>query len=300
MSKSLHSMTGFGESSATITGWRLQVSCRSVNHRGLDVRVNSPGELRWLESYIMGLAREKLHRGRLEVRIDLEPATQDEATGFELIDEERFASVARKLSQLAEQNGLNTPISLGHMLAYRSYFERSREDLFSEDQAEQILPVIEDALAELIESRRKEGAGIAQDLLGHLAAFEACLNEVEALKENADDGLRTRLELRLEQTLAAFAVQEVDEGRVAQELAFVVERGDISEELQRARSHVERLREVIHLGDEAGKKLDFYLQEMIRESNTMGSKSQHGPLTDQVIEMKSLVEKMREQAANIE
>ena len=298
----LVSMTGFGSAVAAVEGWRVGVEFRSVNQRGLQVRVMSPDSLRWLEPHILERVKGSVERGRIEVRIDLEPAQDDGSADFRQIDQDRFAALARTLKKLALDNRLATPISLHSLWEYRSFFERSIGDEFSEDSADLILPAVDEALAEMIESRRREGRGIAEDLTEHLGQLEKCLNGVDELRTSGQQALRTRAEQRLREALAEFEVETVDEGRLVQEIAYYVEKGDISEELQRARSHVEKLSGLVADtgSDGVGKKIDFYLQEMIRETNTMGSKSQHAGLTDLVIEMKSLVEKMREQAANVE
>lgn len=298
----LASMTGYGSSAGTLKGWRVRVDCRGVNHRGLDVRVFTPPELRWLEEKVVAIAGKALHRGRVDLRVELSPGIDEGENSFEIIDEARFEAVADQLKRLAGLNGLAAPISLESVLAYRSYFERPTEELFGPDKAAEVLDLAKEALDKFVESRRSEGEGIKKDLLGHLARLEAILEEVETLRHEDREVLRSRVEERLRQTLAEFDVGDVEESKVAQELAFFIERGDIAEELQRGKSHVGRLQKVIESasGEAVGKKIDFYLQELIRETNTMGSKSQHAGLTDLVIEMKSLIEKMREQAANVE
>ncbi len=302
MHNGLSSMTGYGRASSYLHGWQIRVECRSVNHRGLDVRVRVPGELRWMEKQIISRAKEHLKRGRLEVRVDLEPGADEQEPTFEQIDEHRFATVAQKLKELARKNDLATGVTMGEVLEYRPFFERSTGEVFSEERGDELIGIYQQALDRLVESRQTEGQGIAEDFQGYLKGLTKNLKEVMRLREVDQQSLRSRVEDRLRQALKEFDVGEVDETRVAQELAFFVEKGDIAEELQRADSHLQRLSEMITTaGDEAvGKKIDFYLQELVRETNTMGSKSQHAGLTGCVIEMKSIVEKMREQAANIE
>ena len=302
MQKGLSSMTGYGTASSSLYGWQIRVECRSVNHRGLDVRVRVPGELRWMEKQIISRAKQYIKRGRLEVRVDLEPGSDEQEPTFEQIDERRFAAVAQQLNELARKNDLATEVTMGEVLEYRSFFERSTGEVFSEERGDGLVGIYQEALDDLIESRQTEGEGIAEDFQGYLKGLTSNLKEVTRLREEDQKLLRSRVEDRLRQALREFDVGEVDETRVAQELAFFVEKGDIAEELQRAESHLQRLSEIIAAADDeaVGKKIDFYLQELVRETNTMGSKSQHAGLTDCVIEMKSIVEKMREQAANIE
>lgn len=302
MGASLRSMTGYGSSSDTVEGWRLRVECKSVNHRGLQIRCFTPDALRWMEPEINDAIRRSIKRGRVEVQVELEEAKSGEGADFRKIDEHRFGEVARELKRLAVEFRLETPISLESMWEYREFFERSRADVFSEESLHILMPIFEEALDEMVASRHREGQGIAADLGDYLDRMAAGLDEVEKLRSEGQQQLRIRAESRLRQALSEFEIKEIDEGRLTQEIAYYVEKGDIDEELQRARSHVEKLQTVIDEAREeaVGKKVDFYLQELVRETNTMGSKSQHAGLTDLVIEMKSLVEKMREQAANVE
>ena len=297
----LSSMTGYGSAAASLKGWQVRVECRSVNHKRLSCRISTPDELRWLEPNIMARIKEVLSRGRIEVRLDVEPGTGDERAVFDMIDDRRFSAVAEKLKRLAVDHRLVAPVSLEAVWEYREFFDRSQGDLFGEDDEEALLQVFEIALDELAESRAAEGIGIQRDLSDYLDRLAAHLDAVDAIKDEADRSQRCRVHSRLRQALDDFESDAIDEDRLNQELAYYVEKGDISEELQRARSHVAKLAEVIaESGGEVGKKVDFYLQELIRESNTMGSKSQHAKLTDLVIDMKSIIEKMREQAANVE
>ena len=301
MKSSLTSMTGYGSDTGETQGWRVRVECRSVNHRRLSTRVYTPEELRWLEPRVIQSLREVMERGSVEVRVEVQPGGDSGATTFDLIDEGRFQAVTQKLNQLAINEGLMTPISLEAVWEFRDFFERNTTKSLSEESAGEILPIFESALAKLLASRRAEGKGIADDLRGYLQHLDSSLDKVEELRQRGREQVCSRLETRLREAMAEFEVGEIDEARLTQELATYVERGDIAEELQRARSHVATLHQILS-GPEAGvgKKIDFYLQELIRETNTMGSKSQHAGLTDEVIEMKSVIEKMREQAANIE
>ena len=301
MCAALCSMTGFGRGAAVVNGWRVRIECKSVNHRRLNIRVFTPDELRWLELPVIRRIEEALCRGSVEVRVDLEPGAGQREPRFDVIDDRRFAAVASELNRLAAENDLATPISVSELWEYREFFEQSTSEVFSEEQADQIMPVFEQALDEMVAGRLTEGQGIRRDLVQHLEQLSHNVDAVEDLRVREESSLRARIDDRLRTVLEEFDVGEVDETRVAQEIAFYVEKGDISEEIQRARSHVIRLGEVLDSEETAvGKKIDFYLQELIREANTMGSKSRHAALTELVIEMKSGIEKMREQAANVE
>lgn len=301
MDSALASMTGYGSSFAVVEGWQLRVECRSVNHRRLNVRVHAPDELRWLEPQVQKRIKGAICRGSIDVRFDLRPGVSTGRTEFAGIDEDRFSAVARELKRLAVDYRLVAPVSLEAIWEYRSFFDRSTGEVFTEETASSIMPAIDDALQEMIVSRRDEGEGIRRDLLQYRNELVALVEAVEGITEDDKEAHRSRVRRRLREALEEFDIGEIDEGRLAQEVAYYVEKGDICEEVQRARSHLDRLKEVVmEPGEAVGKKIDFYLQELIRETNTMGSKSQHAGLTDRVIEMKSIIEKMREQAANVE
>lgn len=301
MGRGLRSMTGYGSSQTNVDGWRLDVTCRSVNHKSLSVRVQPPEELCWVEPEVVRRIRERVARGRVEVKIGLEPGADGTRIDFEAIDEKRFSVVARELKRLAVDHGLYSPVSMEAMWEYRPFFERSAGKVLSEERGDDILPVVDEAIDEMVQSRVTEGEGIARELSQLLEALAQHLDEVDQLIDEQDSERRSRVESRLRKALEEFEVGEIDERRLTQEVAYYVEKGDISEEFQRSRSHIERLKSIVDQSREAvGKKIDFYLQELIRETNTMGSKSQYAKLTDRIIDMKSLVEKMREQAANVE
>ncbi|RAL25487.1 YicC family protein [Lujinxingia litoralis] len=294
------SMTGFGAARLEVEGRSLRVECKSVNHRTLEVRVHAPRELRWLEAHVVRAARARLERGRVDVRLEIGDSSQTEG-GFSAIDQTRFEAVAQELKRLAVASGLGSSVQVSDVLAYRSYFERDDASRFDESALGRLLPTVEEALAYLHQAREEEGRGIEADLRGHLATLAARIDAVEALESGDELAYRSRVEARLRQAIDDFGVGELDEERLAQELVYYAERGDISEELQRARSHVARLGTVLDEASEqgVGKKIDFYLQELIREVNTMGSKSHLATQSDLVVEMKSAIEKMREQSANV-
>ena len=297
----LSSMTGYGQASGRVDGWRLRVECRSVNHKRLSIRVDAPETLSWSESAITKRLRDVLERGRVEVHVQLEPVADAGGPGFDAIDESRFEAVVAELQRLANEHQLATPLRMESLEAYRDFFERRRDEVISEDNPEPIVDVVGDAVDQLITSRLEEGRGLRQELVDYLSELRGHLQDLSALREEDEMERHSTVEARLREAVASFEVDELDESRLRQEVAYYVEKGDISEEMQRAGAHLQKLEDVVETSATAvGKKIDFYLQELIRETNTMGSKSRHPELTERVIEMKSLIEKMREQAANIE
>lgn len=306
----LHSMTGFGEARAELGGWRVTIEIKTVNHKALDVRVNLPGELSALEPALLQHLRGRLARGRVSVHVALDAAHTGGATLADLsIDETAFHAVAAQLGALVDDARLSGGVTLGDMLTFRRLFER-RDDaprataaLPPHDQlADALRPTLDDALDALIRTRATEGATIATTLSELLDAYRVHLAAIEARRPQLIADYQQRQRERLDELTAGLTLP-LDEQRLAQELAIILDRSDIAEEIQRAHAHLDRLDALVAPHDESeplGKKIDFYLQEMIRETNTMGSKSNLAELTEHIIQMKSIVEQMREQAANIE
>ncbi len=253
-----------------------------------------------MEKEVTAVVRQRLHRGRVEIRLDVDLDGTEEIE-FRGIDEVRFEAVVTALRDLTEANSLRSP-ELSDVLEFRPFFEVGTDVSLAKVDAAEVMDVVERALDDLVESRQSEGQGIASDLLSYLDELEEGLRQVEAHIGVERAELAARMKERVAEITATMEAGAVDQERVAREVALLLERGDIAEELQRARSHTEQLRELIAAadGEPLGKKIDFFLQELIRETNTMGSKSQHAVVTHGVVEMKAVVEKMREQAANVE
>lgn len=297
----IRSMTGYATASAQAEGWIVSVEARSVNHRGLDMRLNVPRECSWLEPKVTELIRKRMHRGRVQLRVDLDFDQAADDVEVSYIDEARFGAVCHELRELSKSTATG-PMTLRDVLEFRHVFEKKTVAEISEDNPA-LMPAVEAAIDALVDSREKEGAGIAADLEGHLQSLNDNLERLEALLPTELEAFRARLKARVSEAVADFGAGDIDDEKLAQELAYYADKSDVSEELQRAKSHVEKLRGILagEGADEGvGKTIDFYLQELIRETNTMGSKSSSAKGTDIVIEMKSTVERMREQAANIE
>jgi len=293
----IHSMTGFGAAQAVVEGWRIKVELKAVNHRGLDARVNTPREWTWVEARALGLLKSELHRGRITMHIEI---SRELSGALSLgIDEDAFGQVVSQLKGLLDRHGLSGELQFSDVLELKSLFTGQSDSAQVEDEAA-FDAVISEAIARFNQTRLEEGATIAKDLRAHREALVANLEKVKVLRPKLLADFRERLTARLEELGEIHSV-ELDQERIIHEIIMFTERSDIAEELQRAGAHLDRLGELLE-SEEAplGKKLDFYLQEMIRETNTMASKSNFSDLTDVVVQMKSSIEQMREQAANVE
>lgn len=296
----LRSMTGFGRGEAQGEGLKVEVESKSFNRKRLDTRVRLPDSLASLESEIVDRVKRRCRRGRVEVNVDVEVQSAADV-GAELIDAERFEAVYLQLERLAEQMDLKE-VRLADVLTFQDELEPNRR-ADPEAQGDLIMEAVETSIDSLVAARRSEGEGLEADLRGYLDSMAEDLSNYRQKAPLALDAMRERITERVRDTLADMDVDKPDEQRLAEEVVFHVDRADVSEELQRAAAHLESLRELINASDAdeaVGKEIDFYLQELVRETNTLSSKSHTSELTNLAISMKSTVEKMREQAANIE
>ncbi len=292
----IKSMTGFA--TAEITAGEITVSAdiRAYNSRHLDVVLRvSPGYMA-LEEKIKGLIAGKVDRGRLEVKIQIKDAAAG-TVAFE-IDWPRAEGMHAALAQLKNKFGLQDEIAMDHLVGVGGIIK----PVETVDESEQLWPMIEDcltrALNDLDAMRRQEGDFIAGDLYVRLDYIEACLGEIKA--GTAD--VLSQYQERLKERIAALTQEtvELDPARLAQEAAYLADRSDISEEIVRAESHVKQFRHIMGSEEPGGRKLNFLLQELHREFNTIGSKIGHADTSHRVVDVKSELEKIREQIQNVE
>lgn len=302
----LRSMTGYGMADAHVSGGRLRVEIKSVNHKSLDVRLSVPKGFGEFEQKVSQQIRERLARGRVSVtceyRREAASAGCEDASALG-IDEARFGAVVKQLQGLKARHGLTGVIGFAELEPYAHLFRKVDGEDRVEDLLgwEEVSAVLDEALDRFDQARVEEGAGIAKMFEAHLEELEERRRALEALRPQLLEGYHERLRERLNALVEAHG-GHIEPERVVNEVHHFAEKTDIAEELQRAHAHIERLQRLIaeHEGESIGKKLDFYLQEMIRETNTMASKSNFAELTGHVIEMKSRVEQLREQSANVE
>jgi uncharacterized protein (TIGR00255 family) len=297
------SMTGYSQAKGSALGWDLRVSVKSVNHRFLDLKIRLPESFDLYELRLRQLVRERIHRGHVEVHVTVEPGAttpiqvnKDLVTNYlRAADELRFqTSVSAALDVVAL---LRLPGVIGGLAPAVPESEEEQEKLGRELER-----CLREALGKLDEMRRAEGRHLSEDLRTRLTHITAQTEEVRVLVVQLRPAFARRLESRLKELLSATAI---DPARIAQEAAMLAERSDISEELDRLRSHIQQFSKLLDGAGELGKKLDFLLQEMHREANTMLSKtpgveSEALKITGIGLEIKAEIEKLREQVQNIE
>jgi uncharacterized protein (TIGR00255 family) len=269
---------------------------RSVNSRTLDIAVRLPRTHSQLEERIKGLVRERFARGRIDVFVELVSIAQSGIVYA--VDEQLVESFARAVKKIAEVSGIDLAVSASDFLRQDGLLTQTRVET---DALEQ-WPVLEKAMIqacqELASMRKIEGAALAEDLLRHLDQVKALTGQIEKLAGSLPAVLKERFVQRMAQ-LAQNAA-DLDPGRMAQEAAFLADKADISEEIVRAYSHVAQFTAIMEGPEPSGRQLNFLAQELHREFSTMGSKSPLAELSHKVVDAKTLVEKIREQVANVE
>lgn len=300
MAALLRSMTGFARSRRPWNEGELVVSIKSVNHRALDLSVQAPSLLDPVETRIRALVKEKVIRGHVEVRISL-PRNADGAASVAL-NREFLQEYLRVFRQEAATHGLAAEPDLNQALRIPGMLGEAQDSALPEQAAEEIEAAVCQALEELNVFRAREGREIGEELKAHNARVGETARELEKLREGALEYFQARLKERLEQVARTTGIEP---HRLAQEAMLLTDRSDIGEEIARLKIHSAQLAQLLEQGGEVGKKLDFLLQEMNRETNTVLSKtSGAGPaqmrITEQALAAKAAIEKIREQSLNLE
>ena len=293
----IRSMTGYGRAEAAGARAILSVECRSVNHRHLDVSLKLPRLLGAFEADARRLIQAAVQRGRLEVGVTLtaaEGAVLNPLT-VNLAQAREYAEAARALAQSL---GLADGPALGWVMAQAGVLTREEQAPLSTEEAWPLLErALTAALAELVQRRETEGRALAQEL----AALGAQLgSHVDTVAQRAPRAVERRAARLRERMQAMLAGAEIDQARLATEVAVWADKTDVTEEMTRLRAHLAQLTSLLTGDGPAGRTLDFLIQEINREVNTIGSKADDLEISQAVIAAKSALEKMREQAANLE
>jgi len=296
----LKSMTAFGRARAVSLSGRLDITAelRSVNSRYLDCTVKLPRIYGFLEEKIKGLLAEKgISRGKLEVYIGIDVIEQ---TGIEIsLDREAARSYIAALECLRDEFGLRDDISVMSVAQNRDLFSVKKPDDDLERDWQDVRPVLCEAIDSFNEMRAREGENLCMDLLKKAETVEGYAEEIKRLSEADISGYPAKLEQRIKQLLSDFDV-EIAEQRILTEAAVFADKAAIDEELVRLASHFSAFREIINSNEAAGRKLDFLLQEINRETNTIGSKAGNAEIAHIVVDAKTELEKIREQIQNLE
>jgi uncharacterized protein (TIGR00255 family) len=285
------SMTGFAAVGADLPGCSLAVELRSVNHRYLDVQLRLPDELRALEAAVRDAVTAELKRGKVDCRIALNRALP--GTASLAVDPERVAQLRSAAAEVLRHAPGSAPLSVAEVLRWPGVL--TEPSLEPSALADKTLELVRQALAELAASRAREGKKLQAMLEERCHAIEGQLDRIAPRVPAIHDTYVEKLGARLRE-----AGVDPDAERLRQELALFATKVDVAEEVSRLKTHVAEVRRVLTAGGSSGKRLDFLMQELNREANTLGSKSVDAELSQAALEIKVLIEQMREQVQNIE
>ena len=271
-----------------------QVEIKSVNHRYLDVSVKMPRSLSYLEEEIKKAVSAKVTRGKVDVFITF---NNNSLEGRDIkINTEIARMYIKELRDLAESEGIvaDIPVTEISKLPDVLTIQNNQDD---ETIKSELLEVTNKAIENLVEMRKVEGEKIAQDLLVRIQDIEEKVKKISSLSTGLIEEYVVKLNTRIKELLQD---QEIDEARLAQEVVIYADKCSIEEEVTRLNSHIYQFRELLQTNEAVGKKIDFMIQEMNRETNTIGSKANNLEITNEVINMKTQIENIREQVQNIE
>ena len=286
-------MTGFGSAARERGGVAVRVEIRSVNHRHLQSKLRLPSELAHLESQLEAVLRKRLHRGSVSATVRVE---REGVAAAARIDRGLLAAYREETQDLAGELGLDPP-SLAELLGLPGVIEPPAIEAEGADFGRILLQSVEAATRELVKMREDEGGALAADLDRSATAIEKVVARIARRAPTIVRSHQKNLARRVSELAGQAAVSSTD---LAREIALLADRLDVSEELTRLESHLSQLRKLLAKGGAVGRKLDFLAQEFLREANTIGSKGSDARLAHDVVELKTQIERLREQVQNVE
>lgn len=292
----IKSMTGYGKSEIENELVDFDVEIRTVNSRYFDLQIRMPSQFNFLEDKIRKEINSKLKRGRVDVYI--KSSRRKSLSSNVSIEKDLALDMKNKLEDLIEYIDLDYRLSLRDILINEDIINFESNNEVDEEVSKMLLSAIGEASEKVDKMREVEGQSLAKDLEFNLAKLEEIILEVEKRSEEVVYIYKERLEKNIANILTDTVA--IDQDRLANEIAFYADKSDINEEIIRLKSHIEQFRKNIESNAPVGKKLDFIVQEMLREFNTIGSKANDLSIIDHIIEGKSLIEKLKEQVQNVE
>ena len=290
----IKSMTGYGKSSLSINSREYQVEIKTVNHKYIDVNIKMPRIISYLEEDVRKLVVSRIKRGKVDIQISFENYSQD---GNDVkINTELAQIYIQSLRKLAEAENLSSNIEVTEITKLPDVLT-IKSNLDENETKEELLQVVNEAIDKLIQMRKVEGEKISKDILDKFARIEQKNEEIFSLSTGLIEEYVVKLEARVKELLKT---EELDKSRLMQEVVIYADKCSVEEEVTRLRSHIYQLRYLINSEEPIGKKMDFLIQEMNRETNTIGSKANNLKITNTVVDIKTILEDIREQIQNIE
>ena len=295
----IHSMTGFGRAAGALSPrYFATVTAKSVNHRFLEASVRLPEYMWDMEAPLRAIASEFFSRGKLDVSIRIQRTQQPEYNVR--INTQIANTVIPQLRSIAEELGLGATLTGSDLMRVPDFLQVEALDAeISDDERESLVRLVREAFTQMAAMRQREGQSLTDDITSRMNTIRDLSDQLSRHRDDVRAEVLASYQQRV-QEIAAMAGTDVSQDRIAQDVVVMVEKGDIAEELTRLGHHLDQTEKAIGGREAAGKKLDFLSQEMIREINTMGSKSRSAAIRTLVVELKTEVERIREQVQNVE
>lgn len=290
------SMTGFGRGTGSFGGLDFTIDIKSVNHRFFDYSSRIYKEYAFLETPVKNRIASAVTRGKVDVYFHTEKSTTASALNAR-VDYDLVRAYLQAADAVSSECGVKNDLTVSNLLRMPDVLTVDLPEVTDEEVLEAVLAGVDSALASFVEMRLAEGVKLKADLLGNLEFIGKAVEQIETLAPASVDAYRTRLEEKIRETLAD---RSVDENRLLTEVALFADKVAVDEETVRLRSHLAQFKDLLDQDGSIGKKLDFLVQEMNREINTIGSKCNSIEITRIVVDVKSCIEKIREQIQNVE
>lgn len=290
----IKSMTGYGKSSLSINSREYQVEIKTVNHKYIDTNIRMPRIISYLEEDVRKLIASKIKRGKVDISISFENYSSD---GNDIrINTELAKMYIENLKKLAEEENISANIEVTEITRLPDVLT-IKSNLDENQIKSELLQVVDDAINQLINMRQNEGNSISEGILAKISQIEEKNEEIFKLSTGLIDEYVVKLETRIKEILKT---EELDKSRLMQEVVIYADKCSVEEEITRLKSHIGQLRNLIDSEGPSGKKMDFIIQEMNRETNTIGSKANNLEIVNRVVDIKTILEDIREQIQNIE
>lgn len=291
----IKSMTGYGSAKGTVAGMELTAELKSVNNRYLDVNVRMPRGFLFAEEAMKSAVGKHISRGKVDVFLTVNSAGADDTVVR--VNELLLRAYLDALNDIAERYGLENDLTISTVSRFPDVLSVEKAEADQEELSAGLVSLLEQALCDYDAMRAKEGGRLLNDISGRLDTIEQLVSVVEERAPETVLQYETRLRQKMEAVLEG---KDVDESRIIAEAAIFADHIAVDEETVRLRSHIAQMRSMLKAGSPFGRKADFLIQEFNRESNTIGSKCQNADIAKVVVDLKSEIEKIREQIQNIE
>jgi len=291
----IKSMTGFGRSESITKDRKIVIEMKSVNHRYCDISIKMPKKLNFFEASIRNYLKKYIGRGKIDIFITYEDYTENKVCVK--YNPDIAAEYVKYLKEMADTFQLKSDLSPVALSRFPEVFSLEEQPEDEEELWKELVVVLDEAAKQFVESRTREGENLKNDLLGKLDEMLSMVDYIEGVSPSLIEEYRSRLEAKVKELLDGAAI---DESRIATEVTIYADKICVDEETVRLRSHIENTKAILLEGGNVGRKLDFIAQEMNREANTILSKANSLDISNKAIDLKTEIEKVREQIQNIE